>query len=118
MEGKAFVEHWALISQVLREHIDMDKVRYSQHAGDRMLERQITKKEVESVLYHFAPSEMHAPLRYPFGENPYSNEDPVLTIAGPVESGKIAIGLAIKKRKNGLLFSVITVIRPESGRHM
>ncbi|MNC76957.1 hypothetical protein D3C75_1287960 [compost metagenome] len=78
----------------------------------------MTKKEVEAVLYHSTPSEMYAPFRYPFGESPYSNEDPVLTIAGHMESGRIAIGLAIKKRRNGLLFSVITVIRPEAGRHM
>ncbi|MCE3203414.1 hypothetical protein JI735_19735 [Paenibacillus sonchi] len=118
MEGKAFMEHWTLISQVLREHIELNKVRYSQHSGERMQERRIAKREVESVLYHFSPSEMHAPFRYPFGESPYTNEDPVLTITGQVESGRIAIGLAIKMRRNGLLFSVITVIRPEHGRHM
>ncbi|WP_411342573.1 hypothetical protein ACE3MZ_12895 [Paenibacillus sp. WLX1005] len=50
MEGQAYMEHWALIRQVLQHHIELDKVRYSQHAGERMEERSITKRMVEFIL--------------------------------------------------------------------
>lgn len=118
MEGQAYLQHWSLIRQVLQDHIDLDKVRYSQHAGERMEERKISKKEVEAVLYHYDPKEMHEAQKYPFGEHPYTNTDPVLTVVGEFNHQTIAVGLAIKRRKQGIIFTVVTVMRPEHGRHV
>ncbi|MBG9795334.1 hypothetical protein ABD76_25910 [Paenibacillus dendritiformis] len=118
MKGQAYLQHWPLIRQVLQDHIDLEKVRYSQHAGERMEERGITKKMVESILYHNNPSEMHEAKKYPFGEQPYTNADPVLTVVGKYENRKLAVGLAIKKRNQGILFAVVTAMFPEHGRHV
>jgi hypothetical protein len=118
MEGQAYLQHWSLIRQVLQDYIDLDKVRYSQHADERMQERGITKKMVESILYHNKPTEMHEVRMYPFGHQPFLNIDPVLTVVGTYDNRKIAIGLAIKKRKQGILFTVVTAMYPEHGRHV
>ncbi|GIP08166.1 hypothetical protein J1TS5_03360 [Paenibacillus macerans] len=118
MEGKAYSQHWPLIRQVLQDHIDSNKVRYSQHAGERMEERGITKKMIEFVLYHNDPKEMHEAKRYPFGEDPFTNDDPVLTVVGEYNHRKLAVGLAVKRRSQGILFTVVTVMFPEHGRHV
>lgn len=118
MEGQAFLQYWPLIRQVLQDHIDLDKVRYRQHAGERMEERGITKKMVEFILYHNDPTEMHEIRKYPFGEQPFTNVDPVLTVVGNHEERKIAVGLAVKKRNQGILFTVVTAMFPERGRHI
>ncbi|AZK47845.1 DUF4258 domain-containing protein [Paenibacillus lentus] len=94
MNGQAFLQHWPLIRQVLQDHIDLDKVRYSQHAGERMEGRMITKRMVESILYHNDPTEMHEVKKYPFGEQPFTNADPVLTVVGIHEDRKIAVSIA------------------------
>lgn len=118
MNGQAFLQHWSLIRQVLQDHIDLDKVRYSQHEGERMEERMITKRMIESILYHNDPTEMHEIKNYPFGEKPFTNADPVLTVVGIHEDLKVAVGLAIKKRNQGIVFTVVTAMFPESGRHI
>ncbi|WP_028592445.1 DUF4258 domain-containing protein [Paenibacillus massiliensis] len=118
MEGQAYLQYWSLIRQVLQDHIDLDKVRYSQHAGERMEEREITKKMVESILYHHDPKEMHEAGKYPFGEQPFTNVDPVLTVVGTYKNRTIAIGLAVKKRNQSILFTIVTAMFPEYGRHV
>lgn len=117
MKGKAFMAHWPLIREVLQDHLDRGEVKYTAHADKRMRERGISKTAVEAVLVQFAPTEMHEPLAYPFGEQPHANPDPVLTVTGMHDGKRIAIALAVKKRKHGLVFSVITVMRAEGGRH-
>ncbi|WP_411347036.1 DUF4258 domain-containing protein [Paenibacillus sp. WLX2291] len=118
MEGQAYMEHWALIRQVLQHHIELDKVRYSQHAGERMEERSITKRMVEFILYHYEPTEMREAGKYPYGAHPMSNRDPVLTVVCSYEERVVAIGLAIKKRSSSIQFTVVTALAPESGRHV
>lgn len=118
MQGQAYMQHWALIRQVLQDHIELDKVRYSQHAGERMEQRGISKRIVEYVLYHNNPSEMHEAGKYPHGSQPFANSDPVLTVVGSYEEQTVAIGLAIKKRPAGIQFTIVTALLPESGRHL
>lgn len=116
-EGKAYLQHWPLIRQVLQDHIDLGKVRYTQHAGERMEEREITKRMVEFVLYHNDPNEMHEARQYPHGEHPYTNSDPVLTVKSIHKDIIVAVGLAIKKQPTGIQFAVVTVMIADSGRH-
>lgn len=118
MEGQAYLQHWPLIREILEEHIDSSKVRYSYHADKRMEERGITKAMVEFILYHNDPKEMHEAQHYPFGEQPYTNADPVLTIVGDYNDRKLAVGLAVKRRNRGVLFTVVTAMFPEHGRHV
>lgn len=63
-EGQAYMEHWALIHQVLQNHIELDKVRYSQHACERMEECSITKRMVQYILYHHEPTEASVTIDY------------------------------------------------------
>lgn len=116
-EGKAYLQHWPLIRQVLQDHIDLGKVRYSRHAGERMEEREITKRMVEFVLYHNDPNEMHEARQYPYGEHPYANIDPVLTVAGVYEDRVIAVGIAVKKQHTAIQFTIVTAMIADSGRH-
>jgi len=60
---------------------------------------------------------MHEPFKYPYGECPYENPDPVFTVVGEHEGRKIGVALAIKRRGRSLLFSVITAFEA-AGRHI
>lgn len=116
--GKAFVEQWDLLHEVLKEHIDKDEVEYSSHADERMIERKITKTTVECVLEYNRPHEMFAPYEYPYGGSPYSNPDPVFSVAGEWNDRRIVIGVAIKMIGRQMLFTVTTVFRAtEYSRH-
>ena len=114
---QAYSDHWDLIQQVLRDHVDRGDLRYSEHANERMDERGITRKTVEHIVYRNRPTEMHEPFQYPYGENPYANPDPVFTVVGEHEGRKIAVALALKHRGRSLLFTVITAFEA-SGRHI
>lgn len=109
--GKAFMEQWNLIHEVLKDHIDKDEVEYSKHADERMVERRITKTIVERVLERNKPHEMFAPYEYPYGENPYSNPDPVFSVSGEWNGRRIVVGVAIKMIQRQLLFIVTTVFK-------
>lgn len=113
---QAYSKHWTLIQQVLRDHIDRGDLRYTEHARIRMDERNISREAIEHVLYRNLPTEMHEPFKYPYGDQPYENPDPVFTVTGKFDTKPIAVALSIKRRRNEILFSVITTFEA-SGRH-
>lgn len=114
---QAYSDQWKLIQQVLHDHIDRDDLKFTNHANERMEERRISKESVQYMLYHNPPSEMHQPLTYPYGEQPFTNLDPVFTVVGVWGNKKIAVALSIRQYKRELVFCVITTFEVERGRH-
>ncbi|MDN4617633.1 DUF4258 domain-containing protein [Paenibacillus sp. PsM32] len=97
MEEQAYMEQCALIHQVLQNHMELYKVRYSQHAGERIEERNITRRLVKYILYHYEPTEMHEVGKYSYVAYPLSNNDTVLTVVDSYEERIVAIRLVIKQ---------------------
>ena len=105
--GKAFEEYWDLLKEVLREHVEVDRVQYTRHAEDRMAERDIPKKVVQTILKTKRPVEMYEPHAYPHGERPYTNAHPVFTLV----NDEVAVGLAMERQHGQKIHFVVLTVK-------
>ncbi|MHB1681484.1 MAG: DUF4258 domain-containing protein [Bacilli bacterium] len=122
MRGRDFKESWGLLKDVLHQHLYDQRVKFTDHARERMQERRVPEETIRAILQVGQPTEMYKPYAYPYGEDPFQNPDPVFTFVGTVLGQKIAVGFAIRlhKDRHGIEgeFRIVTVIAELHGsRH-
>jgi hypothetical protein len=110
--GNAYQKHWSLLKSVLQTHLDINLVKFTDHAKARMQEREVPEAVVKLAIRNGEAVEMHEPYKYPYGEHPFHNSTPVFTIVGRAGTGSapLAIALAISKVRGQAQFTVLTVI--------
>ena len=116
-------ELWTAIKALLVEKMDIASFDFEGHSKDRMRTRKVTRETAFDILTKNSIHEMFKEWEYPYGENPFSNPDPVFTIVGKDSTGTtIAIPIAIKENlaegKHSMEFYPVTVISTNSGRHV
>jgi len=80
-----------------------------------MEKRNITEDEVRKVLLENDPHEFFPPYKYPYGENPNTNKDPIFSL---VSKSYLVAVVAIKKKSSEIRFQVVTAFfASEQSRH-
>ena len=122
-KGSYKQEFWPAIKALLIEKIDIASIDFEGHSKARMRSRKVTHETAFDIITKNGIHEMYKEWEYPFGDNPFSNPDPVFTIAGKDNNGStIAIPIAIKESwlegKHTIEFYPVTVINTNTGRHI
>lgn len=122
MNGRDFETVWSSLKSTLKDHLDRKHVRFSCHALEQMIKRDVSDAVVDTLIRTGRPTEMYKPQSYPFGPDPHTNTDPVFTVVGKAGSRKIAVAVAIsmKRDRNGIYakFTILTVKTEDEGsRH-
>lgn len=123
MNNREYLKNiWPLIKEKLLEKISIGEVEIKGHALEQGIKRAISKETAFQIVLDNPIEEMYKERKYPFGENPFSNPDPVFTISGKLPDGHtVAVPFAVKvdrsERKTTMLFYPITLIHTDRGRH-
>ncbi|KPV43044.1 hypothetical protein AN477_14520 [Alicyclobacillus ferrooxydans] len=113
--GRSFEEVWEDLQQALVRHLGLGYISRSKHAVLQMTARNIDFADIQYVVENNLPDEMYRPNEYPYGEQPFSNLDPVFSITGQDKKGRwITVAVVVRIRYGRLHFGIITAIAPVS----